>query len=64
VLDEHRILSRRSDEVGPVQTIAVGPVQTIVLNLLLAKRERVVPTVNRIPTSPVDTGRRPLLAVV
>jgi hypothetical protein len=31
VLDEHRILSRRSDEVGPVQTITVGPVQTNVL---------------------------------
>ncbi len=30
MLDEHAILSRRLDKVGPVETVAVGPVQTVV----------------------------------
>jgi excisionase family DNA binding protein len=33
VLDEHAILSRQSDKVGPLQAVAVGPDQTVVLNL-------------------------------
>jgi len=29
-LDEREIVSRSSDEVGPVETVAVGPLQTVV----------------------------------